>query len=290
MTKNDALMERARRLDPKPVNRFNGFADSPEAREMLEEILQTPVEIQSTRRRPRRSIATLVAAAVLASAGAVAAGVAMSRPDKKQSAQVERDFSEQATMHLDGWRPELAAESVFCLIPGSDQLVTYASDFPLRERLNSDKLVQACAEGSASRSDDEPVSTDPPTLCVSEKKAPLAIVGVGGIDCSTMAVADGSDGSGVEARPIRPEDLDELNLMRAVEVAVLAVPTEDGCPTSEEATTWTEAQLEKSGLGELQINVSDEGDGCYRGRIRWDTDFHFDGGGGVLIGKFGNQP
>lgn len=41
MTKNDALMARARRVDPQPSNPFKGFADSPEAQEILTSILET---------------------------------------------------------------------------------------------------------------------------------------------------------------------------------------------------------------------------------------------------------
>ena len=303
MTKNDALMTRARRVDPMPTNPFKGFADSPEAQEILNEILQTPADVQSARRSPRRrSIAGLVAAAVLASAGAVAAGVAMSRPDPQQSAQVERDFSSQAEVHLTGWRPELDAESVWCLFPETEgPLDTYAAEFPLDEPLTPARLARECTEGNdwaqkLTQDGVGPFAVSTATICVTEEGTyPKTVIGVGGIDCASTPIrelvpdVDAPVYKYTDARTMTTEDLEQLNFMRAVEVAVLAVPADDQCPSSEQATEWARARLEEYGIKDLQVRKLGEGEGCYRGRISWNTGFSSDTGE-VRIDVAGNQP
>lgn len=301
MTKNDTLMTRARRVDPKSTNPFKGFADSPEAQEILDHILQAPAEVRSTRGARRGSMAGLVAAAVLASAGAVAAGVAMSRPDPQQSAQVKRDFSSQAQLHLQGWRPELDAERVWCLFPQTEgPLNTFASQFPLDGTLTSERLALGCTEANdwaqkLTQDGVGPFSVSTATMCVIEGGSyPEAVVGVGGIDCTSTPIHELVPGVDApvykytDARPMTTEDLEQLNFMRAVEVAVLAVPADDSCPSSEKAAEWAQARLQEFAINDLQVRKVDEGPGCYRGRISWPTGSSSDAGE-VRIHLAGNQ-
>lgn len=80
MTQNDALMTRARRVDPMPTNPFEGFADSPEAEEILTGVLEAPavagdrngsVRVRKPRQGPnlgsiaRRTVAVGVATVVV---------------------------------------------------------------------------------------------------------------------------------------------------------------------------------------------------------------------------------
>lgn len=301
MTKNDALMTRARRVDPHPTNPFEGFARSPAAQEMLDEVLRAPADVRQRRPR-RRSLVGLVAAAVLASAGAVAAGVAMTRPDAQQAAEVERDFSAQASLHLSGWRPELDAESVWCLFPETERpLDTHAAEFPLDESLTPARLARECAEGNdwarkLTQDGIGPFAVSAATLCVTEEGAyPKAVVGVGGIDCAGTPVRELVPGVDapvyeyVDARAMTAEDLERLNFMRAVEVAVLAVPARDRCPSSEQAAEWAQARLDEHAIEDLEVRKVAEGEGCYRGRISWPTGVSSDSGR-VSIDLAGNQP
>lgn len=311
-------IDEIRRLDPIDGTRLtDSWSDSEAKKTLFQELRAAQASRAATpdpaRRRPvsrRRAIGGLITAAVLVSAGTVAAAVTMSRPDPKQSAQVEDDFSSDAKIHLEGWRPELSAEDVVCLFPETEKgLDTSASEFPLKQRLTSEELARECTEGNdwASKLAQDgvgPFSVDTATLCISEEGAyPKAVVGVGGIDCSTTPVEDflldeqgdvvvDENGNPVlkyiQARAMTPDDLKELNSMRAIEVAVLAVPSEDGCPTSEQATEWAEARLKEFGVSGLDIRSSGGGDGCYRGRISWNTGFSSDTGE-VWIDVAGNQ-
>lgn len=264
MKRNEDVMARARQVNPMPADAFQDLACSPEGQETLRGILEVPRQVQPARGLPRRAIGGLIAAAVLASAGTVAAAVTMNRPDSQQSAQVQDDFSEQATVHLGGWRPELQAERVMCLFPDSrHDIETSASEFPLKQRMTTQDLARECAQGNDSARTVGPFPVNTATVCVSDEGTyPKAVVGVSGVDCSTTA------------RPITSDDLDQLNRMRAIEVAVLAVPSEDGCPTSEQASEWAKARLEEYAVAGLEIRSSSGwwGKGCYRGMIYWEID------------------
>lgn len=55
MSKNQDVMDRARKLDPVPPDAFRGLAESPNGQEMLNAILGTPSEVLSPNTRPRRA-------------------------------------------------------------------------------------------------------------------------------------------------------------------------------------------------------------------------------------------
>lgn len=129
MRKNDALMTRARRVDPKPTNPFRGFADSPEAQEILTAILETPpsrgentgvVRVRKPRHsQPLRAIAKrTVAVGVVA---AVVLGIAtIAAPD--------RPVPGSQTV----WDAELvsvAEQSPRLLLSGDEWKVTRADEF-----------------------------------------------------------------------------------------------------------------------------------------------------------------
>lgn len=272
MKKTEEVMARARDVNPVPPDAFHGLAQSPDGQQLLETIVATTPAGRLVRRSPRRAVGGLLAAAVLVSAGAVAAAVTLSRPDPQQAAQVENDFTQQATVHLDGWRPELDAEKVLCVFPEPlESLETSASEFPLRQRLTSKDLALECAEGNDVARNKGPFPFDSSTVCVIDEGAyPKAIVGVGGVECPPPA------------RAMTPTDLDELNRMRAIEVAILAVPSDDGCPTKEHATEWAEARSAEYEVTDLEVQSSGS-DGCFRGLVYWEP-------GHILIQTAGNQP
>ena len=246
-----------------------------------------------------------VAGAIVATAllgGSALATITMSSPDSKQSAQVEDDFSSVATLHLDGWRPELDAESVWCLFPETEgPLDTYAAEFPLDEPLTPARLARECTVGNdwaqkLTQDGVGPFAVSTATICVTEEGTyPKAVVGVGGIDCASTPIrklvpdVDAPVYGYTDARTMTTEDLEQLNFMRAVEVAVLAVPADDRCPSSEQATEWARARLEEYGIKDLEVRKLGEGEGCYRGRISWNTGFSSDTGE-VRIDLAGNQP
>lgn len=271
MNKNTEVTAHARTINPVPSDAFEELAESPKGKELLETIVATSPSHRAPRRRSRRAVSGLLAAAVLVSAGTVAATVSLTRPDPEQAAQVEREYSEQATVHLDGWRPELDAETVLCVFPEPlESLETQASEFSLKHRMTSKDLAWECTEGNDVARIDGPFAIHSSTACVIHEGAyPKAVVGVGGVGCPSPS------------RPITQEDLDELNRMRAIEVAILAVPSENGCPTSEQATEWAEARLAEYGVTGLAIETSGGG-GCHRGLVYWQS-------GQVSIGINGNQ-
>jgi hypothetical protein len=311
MKRSAALVDEARQANPTPDDAFEGLGRTPEAQNTLTAILSTPqgdpssqvpatAEPRTARRRRRRAVAgALVATALLG--GTALATIRMSSPDPEQSAQVVDDFSSVAEVHLDGWRPELAAESVVCLYPETEgALFTGANEFPLDEPLTPAKLARECTSNDWAQKLTQdgvgPFAVSTATMCVADEGTyPMAVVGVGGIDCTSTPIrepvpdVDEPVYRDIDSRRMTTEDLEQLNHMRAVEVAVLAVPAEDGCPSSEQATEWAQARLDEYGIEDLEVRQLGQGEGCYRGRVSWDTDFYSDTGE-IRIDVIGNQP
>lgn len=236
----------------------------------------------SSRRRRRSLLGGALVAAVLASAG-VAAAFGLTLPDPEQAAKVVDDHEQASTVHLDGWRPSLRAEQVSCVAPdahgasGAAWTETPASEFPLADPLTRELLVEECASGNDMARNRGGFAQADASVCVYERGSyPHPVVTLAGRGCADLAV---------EATPITDADLEEINRMRAVEVAVLAVPGD--CPTAAEARAWAEDHLAEAGR-DLPVRVFDEGpEPCYRGVIYW-----YDGpwAPGVTVQVHGDQP
>lgn len=277
-------------MSEQPIRDLTPTPPPPLSRQRKSEIKQAVLErVRSeragdvwSRRRRRSLLGGALVAAVLASAG-IAAALGLTGPDPQQAARVVGDHEQASTVHLDGWRPSLRAEQVSCLAPdadgrgGADRAETPASELPLADPLTRELLVEECASGNDMARDRGGLPREGASVCVYERGSyPHPAVALAGAGCADL---------GLGARPITDADLEEINRMRAVEVAVLAVPGD--CPTAAEARVWAEERLAEAGR-DLPVRVFDEGPGlCYRGVVYW-----YDGpwAPGVTVQVHGDQP
>jgi len=242
----------------------------PHRKRQLKERLMHDIETHDApirgRRPSRRLTGGLVAAAVLATSGAAAAAIGFGGPDPEQAAQVIENNTEEAKVHLDGWRPVLRSEFVACIGPDSNKLTdpretgtTPASEFPLEDNLTAALLIEECASGNDWARNQGGYDQQQATACVRDGDFLLAVVALEGLDCADT-------GHGV--RPITDDDLARLNEMRALEVAVLANP--DQCPTLDEAVDWTRARVEEHGEQLNVRGVAGSNSGCYGSTTYWE--------------------
>lgn len=213
----------------------------------------------------RRRIVGLATAAALVIGGSVATATGLSRPDPEQARQVQDTFTEEAVIHLGNWRPALDAEQVTCRYRDTGQVSeTHASEFPLDEPLTEDELIQECTTGTdIARGATGDVASEPATVCARERNPyPRPVVAVGAVECREQ-----------ELEPLRATDLEEINRMRAIEVTVLAVPSDDECPSFDEARTWAGERLAAHGEA-IEFEAFDPpGPGCWRPKINWERGF-----------------
>lgn len=211
----------------------------------------------SARRWSRRASIGFAVGALVVGAGTAAATVfVLDQPDPAQVDQVNAQIGSESPAgeaHFDGWRPELMSESVECRY-GGDALVASASDFPLENRMAAENLVEACASAAAETGRTQRADE---LLCVRDGLAPQPVVLADGSTCE-----DNPD-----LRAARTEDLDALNQQRAIDVALLAVPSETGCPTLQEALDWTTNLIAERDL-DLEVRVM-ETPGCFRATTEW---------------------
>lgn len=233
-----------------------------EIKEMLMPIIAT--DTASARPGTRRRIA-LGAIAALVTAGAATAAAAgvisRDRPDPAQAQTVNREMgadSPSGQVHIEGWRPELSAETVECVLPKSDHLITLASEFPLEDMLTERHLVQECTAGNdLVRSGMSEAASDV-HVCMNDDDYPRPVVLADGTTC-----ADTDD-----LRPITASDFEDLNRRRAFDVSLLAVPSDSGCANLDQARDWAKEQVDNSEY-DLHIDTRAEGPACYRGVTDW---------------------
>lgn len=115
-------------------------------------------------RRPRiRRVAALAAALlVLTAGGAIAAGVFS--PDPADVATIIESGDEAAGAHLDGWRPSLRSEGVWCMYDLETGAATQVTDYPLGDPLTMEVLLAECATGNDVARNQDGIPTDF-TLC-----------------------------------------------------------------------------------------------------------------------------
>lgn len=236
----------------------------------IKEILMQAVQEESSLRataspRPRRRrIAGGVAVAVVVAGLGTAVAAAVlnrDRPDPHEAAVINEEMgsrSPAAGVHLEGWRPELSSETVRCVLP-EGVIETWASEFPLEDLLTIEALVQECVSGNdLARNSAGGVRAASARVCATDGTYPMPVVLLDGSKCDSQG----------QLRTFDDEDLADLNRLRAFDVSVLAVPSDDGCPTADQAVAWANRRLRQLGRS-LTVNVMDEGDGCYRGVTDW---------------------
>lgn len=151
-----------------PVPDAHQLPDGPcsaSAEALFEEIIGMEDQTTtSTRRRPRmRRVAALAAAfLVLTAGGAIAAGVFS--PDPEDVATIVDDGQLQDPSHLEGWRPSLRSEGVWCMYDLATGSGTYVSEYPLGDPLTMDVLLAECATGNDVARNQDGIPTEF-TLC-----------------------------------------------------------------------------------------------------------------------------
>lgn len=200
-------------------------------------------------------------------AAALAAGAFS--PDPADMRAVLDDGAPAASVHLAGWRPELATESVLCVYGPSTAVTTVASEFPLGEPLTVDRLTAECAHGTdVARS----LAAEPTTFAVchaqltdaavrerlqgfevvaGDRAAPrpgVPIVFAGQRDCAAGAPGTPAD---VVVAPL--PSLDAVNRVRAVEVALKAEAA-SRCVPAVEARRLAREALPRLGRGWLLVD------------------------------------
>jgi hypothetical protein len=233
-------------------------------------------ETHVTYLRAHRRWAYATGTVLLIGTGAVGAALASGNdgPSPTHAHTVEEALDDHGRVHLPEWRQELNAETVQCfrsVQDGPPQLIvrTKASEFPMSELLTRERLVDECAGGTDAARQVGGFDRDGASTCVSRSAARVSAVVLGG-DCGDLIT-------------MTDDDLRRLNELRAVEVAMLAVPSATECPTVTEATEWARLQLTEADV-EASVSVMDEGDqACYRPVAYWDD-------AQVLVQALGFQP
>ena len=227
-------------------------------------------------RSRRRIIGGAVGAAVVLGVTTAAAATVMNRsqPDPEQAAQVNENTAVEAQeIHLPGWRQELDAENVTCAYATPDPsdptmsltVDSTASEFPLEERLTAQHLADECASGTDGAQAGTPAEA--PTVCVTEGTVPRPTVLVAGGTCEDFAGSAVVEGDLV---PLTDAHLDEINRLRAIEVAILAVPNDDACPSFDEAEEWAESQIEHADVDLQLTDEAPEPGNCYWPYVYWE--------------------
>jgi hypothetical protein len=223
---------------------------------LFEEIIgmehQEPTPTASYRRPRIGRIAALAAAFLVVSAGvAIAAGVF--NPDPADLATIEIDGAQASEVHIDGWRPELKTEAVWCMYDARSGADTMVSEFPLGEPLTTEALLAECGTGNdVARGQDAPPAEF--TLCeatftdqsyqqrisaddrfniiegdLEGERPGFPVVLAWDTDCAPTQLDTSWD---VELAPL--DSLDDINQAREVEVGLRAAAL-DSCLSLDEA-------------------------------------------------------
>lgn len=202
-------------------------------------------------------------------------------PAEADAVVVQRALDNDEIFH-EGTRFPLDAESVSCVYPrGSGMTLDPgsvgftvglpASDGALAEAVTTEHMAVACIGNGVVSS--------------VELRAEAAVIcAVDGAWVPEVTVLlDGRSCPEIDARPIDDGDLAVINQARAVEVRLLAVPSDDGCVTLEAAMEW--ARAHSQGLPtDLAVRAFDEGvPACYRPVTYWAA-------GEILVQALGPQP
>lgn len=255
----------------------------------------------SSRRLSRRLLggaaAALLAAVVALSAGLsgddhqLEAGAAQSRPSEpidSHASDVDSTSSEQAASSFDypttpssddinvitaelsadeifepGRRIPLNAERVRCTY-GDDtktqSLSLPASTNRLAETITRETFTSACRDALDERNLPSSDALSPSAVCGNDDSTELTVDTMSS-DCKRL---------GRTSSQLTNADLKRINQRRVFEIAALAVPSSDACPTARQAASHVESLLTKW-PGDLNLEVRDEGSqACHRPIVWWD--------------------
>lgn len=248
---------------------------------LFEEIIgmeqHEPTTTTRNHHRPRIGrIAALAAAFLVVSAGvAVAAGVFS--PDPEDVAMLEEEGKQGAEVHMEGWRPALRTESVWCMYDLNTGADTPVSEFPLGEPLTMEALLAECGTGNdvarnleaepteytlcrATFTDqtyrdriaqDERFSIIEGDLSVDRPGFPVVLAWEANCDTTTLETS-----FQVDLAPLT--SLDDLNHAREVEVGLKADALES-CLTRDEADQAARAARAELGDSWLLIDMNLDG-------------------------------
>jgi hypothetical protein len=262
---------------------------------LFEEIIGMEHQEPTTTRnhhRPRIGrITALAAAFVVLSAGvAIAAGIF--NPDPADVATIEDDGAQSADVHLDGWRPELKTEAVWCMVDEDSGADTMASEFPLGDPLTMEILLAECSTGNdVARNLDSPPTDF--TVCeatftdqsyqerisvddrfnvvegdLAGDRPGFPVVLAWKADCATTQLDTSWD---VDLAPL--ESLDDINQAREAEVTVRATAL-NACLSIAEARAMAASSKAELGAAWLLVEYEPEAaSDCYTVDIdlQWGT-------------------
>lgn len=204
------------------------------------------------RNSSRRLLGSVILATVILVGSSLAIAVEVLRTDPKDISTLLEKYDDVATLHSEGWRPELTSEFLWCLYEEGPGVQTAASEFPLDEPLTEEHLLEECSAGNDLVRDAQGVPTDF-TLC--EGRVPAKDI-ERVLDDGNGRIVEGDLGEDRHHFPIVlgwkancehaelktwpvPElrdlvSLSEVNRARAVEIHLRATSIRD-CLTSDEA-------------------------------------------------------
>lgn len=238
----------------------------------------TPPE---ARARPRRRITLIAVAALLGLSAAAAGAMGVFSPDPADVSAILDDAAPRYEVHLDGWRPELSSETVWCFYADGSSANTIASEFALDEPLTREGLIQECTSGN----DAARMLASPPTettLCgatlpdaavrerleatdarivsgsLEDPRAPFPVVLGWKADCETVVL----DSSYPSITLHELDSLTAINRAREVEVRLKAAATR-GCLSRDQINELVAHATEQLGSAWLVTDESRPGTGCF---------------------------
>lgn len=119
---------------------------------LFEEIIgmeqHEPTTTTRDHHRPRIGRIAAVAAAFLVVSAGVAVAAGVFSPDPEDVAMLEEEGKQESEAHMEGWRPGLRTESVWCMYDLNAGADTPVSEFPVGEPLTMEALLAECRTGN----------------------------------------------------------------------------------------------------------------------------------------------
>lgn len=143
----DRIDERLLATDP--AEGLDGDPAGPRGRRLRDEARRRGSAMPKTGRgTPRERLIVVIAATVTVLSSVTAIATGMFEPDPADVSTILHNAAGQAQVHLDGWRPELRAEAVWCVYGDGSTISTYASEFALDQPLTEELLTSECTSGN----------------------------------------------------------------------------------------------------------------------------------------------
>lgn len=209
----------------------------------------------------RRVAGGVAVGAALSIAGVAAAATFGPGLDRDEADRFVEAYESHQDVHLDGWRPELNAERVRCMYEdGRPEAETFASEFPLADRMTVEHLIDECTSGNDSARSSGDVDREAAELCSETNALRVPVIATGFPSCANAGLDTVAD----------PEHfLEALHQRRAFELTMKI--SANRCMDHDEAEAWLD-----DGLGHTPdpLTQSDEFDNplgpCWNVWIMWD--------------------